>query len=389
MAHNAPGKHYRKGISLMALMEMFPNDETAEGWFASVRWESGEPTCPFCGSLRAALIPNRKPMPYRCKDCRKHFSVKHGTVMQSSKLGCRVWAIAVYLLTTGIKGTSSMKLHRDVAVTYKTAWHLAHRIRKAFPGVMEQFAGPVEADETAIGGVEKNKHGSKKRRLGRGSVGKAIVHGVLDRATNQVVAGVVEGTDAATLQGRVVDATIATAQVYTDEATAYTGMPRHHETVRHFTGEYVREQAPHQRNRELLGDARPRHHGQLPPRQPQAPRPVYRGVRGSPQPAVAGHDAANAARRGRHGGEAAALQGVDCMIPMPTANATGTGRRDCVEATLPQVDCLWLVWWQVLAFGLSRPAPSYGCDALLRCLWRLGVGLAECRPLPGGNLQRH
>ena len=74
-------------------------------------------------------------------------------------------------------------------------------------------------------------------------MGKTIVHGVLDRATNQVVAGVVESTDAATLQGRVMDATIATVQVYTDEATAYAGMPRHHETVQHFTGEYVRKQA--------------------------------------------------------------------------------------------------------------------------------------------------
>ena len=243
MAQNAPGKHFRKGISVMGLMEMFPNDKAAEEWFTAVRWEGGEPVCAFCGSERSASIRNRKPMPYRCKDCRKHFSVKHGTVMQSSKLGCRVWAIAVYLLTTGIKGTSSMKLHRDVAVTYKTAWHLAHRIRKAFPGVVEQFAGPVEADETAIGGVEKNKNGSKKRRQGRGSVGKSIVHGVLDRATNQVIAGAVDAMDAATLQGRVVDATMPTAQVYTDEATAYAGLPRYHQAVQHKTGEYVREQA--------------------------------------------------------------------------------------------------------------------------------------------------
>ena len=258
MAQNAPGKHFRKGISLMGLMEMFPNDETAEEWFTAVRWEGGEPVCPFCGSERSASIPNRKPMPYRCKDCRKHFSVKHGTVMQSSKLGCRVWAIAVYLLTTGIKGTSSMKLHRDVAVTYKTAWHLAHRIRKAFPGVVEQFAGPVEADETAIGGVEKNKHGNKKRRQGRGSVGKSIVHGVLDRATNQVVAGVVESTDAVTLQGRVVDATMPTAQVYTDEALAYAGLPRHHEAVQAQDGGVRAGAGPHERHRVLLGDAGPR-----------------------------------------------------------------------------------------------------------------------------------
>ncbi len=220
MAHNAPGKHFRNGISLVQLMEMFPSDEVAEDWFASVRWDGGAAVCPFCAATRVSTIANRKPMPYRCKDCRKHFSVKHGTVMQSSKLSCRVWAIAVYLLTTGLKGTSGMKLHRDLDITQKTAWHLAHRIRKAFPQVTAMFVGPVESDETAIGGIEKNKHNSRKLRQGRGSVGKTIVHGILDRETNQVVAGVVEETDAVTLQGRILAATEPTAQVYTDEATA-------------------------------------------------------------------------------------------------------------------------------------------------------------------------
>ena len=243
MATNAPGKHYRKGISLIRLMEMFPSDEVAEDWFAAVRWTDGEPTCPLCGSQRVATIANRKPMPYRCKDCRKHFSVKHGTVMQSSKLGCRVWAIAVYLLTTGLKGTSGMKLHRDLDITQKTAWHLAHRIRKAFPSVMTMFAGPVEADETAIGGVEKNKHSYKRLHAGRGSVGKSIVHGILDCETNQVVADVVDSPDAVTLQGRVLAATEPTAQVYTDEATAYAGIARRHVTIQHGAGEYVRDMA--------------------------------------------------------------------------------------------------------------------------------------------------
>ena len=243
MTQKAPGKHYRKGISLIELMDKFPNDAVAEDWFASVRWSDGQPVCPFCESTRIAIIANRKPMPFRCKDCRKHFSVKHGTVMHGSNLGCRVWAISIYLLTTGLKGTSGMKLHRDLNVTYKTAWHLGHRIRKAFPEVMAMFTGPVESDETAIGGLEKNKHADKKLRQGRGSAGKTIVHGILDRPSNQVVAAVVDTPNAVTLQGRVLDATETTAQVYTDEATAYNGMARRHEAVSHSTGEYVREQA--------------------------------------------------------------------------------------------------------------------------------------------------
>lgn len=67
-------------------------------------------------------------MPYRCRECRKRFSVRSKTVMAESKLGFQVWILAIYLLTTGIKGTSSMKLHRDLGVTQKTAWHLARYI---------------------------------------------------------------------------------------------------------------------------------------------------------------------------------------------------------------------------------------------------------------------
>ena len=82
-------------------------------------------TCPKCDSNNVQERSTRKPQPYRCRDCRKDFSVKTGTVMQSSKLTLDVWAIAIYLLATGLKGVSSMHLHRDLNVTQKTAWHLA------------------------------------------------------------------------------------------------------------------------------------------------------------------------------------------------------------------------------------------------------------------------
>ena len=94
---------------------------------------------------------------YRCKDCRKHFSVKIGTVMEASNLSYQKWALAIYLIATSLKGVSSMKLHRDLKIRQPSAWHLAQRIREGFGGDVQEMAGPVEVDETYIGGKERNR----------------------------------------------------------------------------------------------------------------------------------------------------------------------------------------------------------------------------------------
>ncbi len=243
MARNAPGKHYRDGITLIELVRRFPNDAAAEEWFAGLRWPDG-PRCPGCEGDNVQSGCAHKTMPYRCRGCGRKFSVRTGTVMQASNLGYQTWAMAIYLLNTGLKGTSSMKLHRDLGITQKSAWHLAHRIRESWADRQEsRFAGPVEADETYIGGRERNKHASRRLNAGRGTVGKTAVAGVRDRASGRISAAVVPATDGATLVPFVAGRTAPDAQIFTDDHGAYRNLPRPHRIVRHGVGQYVDGQA--------------------------------------------------------------------------------------------------------------------------------------------------
>ena len=200
------------------------------------RWPHGA-VCPRCESTNVQTGAKHPAMPYRCRACGSRFSVKTGTVMEGSNLGCQTWAIAIYQLTTNLKGVSSMKLHRDLGITQKSAWHLAHRIRLAFTQPGGLFAGPVEADETFVGGKERNKHAHQKLHE-NWPAGKTTVAGVKDRATNHVSAAVVPATDARTLKRFVADRTDWLATVYTDDHPSYVGLPNH-QTVKHSVGEYV------------------------------------------------------------------------------------------------------------------------------------------------------
>jgi len=233
---------------LFEIAAMFKDEAKAKQWIEERRWPNG-PHCPLCGSFNVQSNIKHKTMTHRCRDCgndasRTMFTMKMGTVMEGSKLPYRVWAAAMYLYTTNLKGISSMKLHRELGISQKAAWFLLHRLRKTAEAGEGMFSGPVEADETYIGGKRSNMSNAKRKALadtGRGPVGKAAVVGVKDRDTKQVRARAVRNTDKPTLQGFVTEHTAPDATVYTDESSSYEGLPFKHETVKHSTGEYVRE----------------------------------------------------------------------------------------------------------------------------------------------------
>lgn len=242
MAKKVPGKAFRKGISLNGFIKTYSTDAKAEEWFIRNRWPKGI-CCPKCGSMNVQ-VGCKHAMPYRCREkaCgRPRFSTKTGTVMEGSKLGYQTWLVAIFLLTTNLKSVASMKLHRDLDITQKTAWFLAHRLRDVLAQGGTMFAGPVEVDETYFGGKRKNMPNSKREKLeGRGAVGKTAVVGAKDRETKQVSAKVVADTTADTLQSFVKDNAAPEATVYTDDATAYESLPFDHYTVKHSLQEYVR-----------------------------------------------------------------------------------------------------------------------------------------------------
>ena len=245
--NTASGQSHRKGLTLLEIADKFSNEEKAKNWLETIRWKEGV-YCPYCGSFNVQSNIKHKTMTHRCRDCpkKKMFSLRTGTIMEGTKLKYRVWAIGLYLYSTNIKGVSSMKLHRELGITQKSAWFMLHRLRKASDNGLVVFKGPVEVDETYIGGKRKNMSNEKRRELantGRGAVGKLTVVGMKDRETNQVNVKVVKDTKKETLQNFVVENTKEDIVVYTDEAKAYEGVDRPHKAVKHSISQYVRDQA--------------------------------------------------------------------------------------------------------------------------------------------------
>lgn len=223
--------------TLLEAVRYFSDLDVCHAYLRRIKWPGGRIVCPHCESKRIGEIATRRIL--RCKDCRKMIYDKHGTIFEDSPLGLDKWFVAVWSIANCKNGISSHELARALGVTQKTAWFMLHRIREAMrTGTFTKLRGTVESDETFVGGKADNMHKAVRERKirGRGAVGKAIVHGLLERGeTSQVRARVVKSTEANVLGPEIRANVDRDATVYTDAHGGYSDvcLTNLHQTVDH------------------------------------------------------------------------------------------------------------------------------------------------------------
>lgn len=227
-------------ISTFQLFQMFPDQESARVYLEARRWPQG-PVCPVC--QKGDRITVRAGGFYRCNACKEDFTVRTGSIFERSHVPLHKWLYSMYLLVTARKGISSLQLSKQIGITQKSAWFVLGRLREACGADLKVLSGIVEVDEAYIGGLEANKHASKRQKFGRGTVGKAAVLGMRERG-GRTVALPVGDVNIATLHRAIHKHIEAGSTIHSDEHAAYQGLGGlffQTATVNHGAGEYVRD----------------------------------------------------------------------------------------------------------------------------------------------------
>lgn len=245
-------KKQNSSLNLANLSLVFSSEDRAREFMEAKRWPNG-PVCPHCKSEKAYTLTGKKESAspvrkgvYKCSSCRKQFSVRVGTIFEDSKIELRKWLIAIHLMTSSKKGISSLRIQRELGVTYKTAWFITHRIREAMKqdpikGMLGGGGNTVECDETFVGGKARNAHGDKVPEK------KAVA--VLVERDGRVRAKHVENVSATELRQHIIDNVHIDSKIVSDDFTSYKriGKPfsKGHDTVQHTNGEYVNKDGEH------------------------------------------------------------------------------------------------------------------------------------------------
>lgn len=219
----------------------FSDADNCINFLTQMRWPNGV-ECPACGGRELSYLSTRRI--WKCKACKKQFSVKVGSIMEDSPIGLDKWLAAIWLIANAKNGISSWELHRSLGMTQKSAWFVLHRIRKAMQnGSLGKLSGEVEVDETYIGGKARNMHMSKRKHLGSRDTGKIAVMGLLDRNSGEVRTMLVPGTKRRMLHGEITKHVEAGSTVYTDALRSYNQLDEEyiHHVINH-ANEYVNGQ---------------------------------------------------------------------------------------------------------------------------------------------------